>query len=81
MCKTITHTRLKRSQVFSLSCGTYLEDVILRGAVFPLGVRRHSELQRPRVDVEAAVFCGEGCRHQLIVLRESQNKRPFSINN
>lgn len=41
----------------------YLEVIILCSCVFSLGVRRCSELQRARVDVEAAVLCGERRRY------------------
>lgn len=66
MWETLIHAWLKQSlktRVISLCHRTYFEEIILRGAVFTLRVRRRSELQRTRVDVEAAMFCGEGRRH------------------
>ena len=64
-------THLMIYSVFNLywESWTDLEAIILRAGVFSLGVGRRSELQRSRVDVEAAVFRGERGRHQLVVLR------------
>lgn len=50
----------------------YLEAVILRACVFSLRVGRRSELQSSCVDVEAAMFCGERGRHQLVILKPGQ---------